>query len=168
MFKFKYKTPSQFDDIVLTSDGDVLTGLRFDNDKNRQKELASYKTQFLPIFKETVLWLDEYFSGKMPSFTPKDKIENLTPFRKIVVDIMNAISIGDTKTYGEIANEIAKMKGIKKMSAQAVGGAVGFNPICIIVPCHRVVGNNGKLVGYGGGVNNKKNLLILEKQFKSI
>ena len=89
-------------------------------------------------------------------------MENLTPFRKEVSEIMCQIPFGKTVTYGEIAAAIAKKHGIEKMSAQAVGGAVGWNPIGIIVPCHRVVGANGSLTGYGGGLHNKIALLRLE------
>ncbi len=117
----------------------------------------------MPIFDKTIKWLDIYFSGQEPDFTPEYKIENLTPFRKQVIDIMNKIPYGKTITYNDIAKKIAKSKGIEKMSAQAVGGAVGWNPICIIIPCHRVVGTNGSLVGYGGGINNKIKLLEIEK-----
>lgn len=117
----------------------------------------------MPIFDKTSKWLDTYFSVQEPDFTPEYKIENLTPFRKQVIDIMNKIPYGKTITYNDIAKEIAKSKGIEKMSAQAVGGAVGWNPICIIIPCHRVVGTNGSLVGYGGGINNKIKLLEIEK-----
>ena len=95
-------------------------------------------------------------------FTPKFKIENLTPFRSQVVKEMCKIPYGKTATYSDIAKEIALRNGISKMSAQAVGGAVGWNPICIIVPCHRVVGANKSLTGYGGGIRNKIALLKLE------
>lgn len=117
----------------------------------------------MPIFDKTIKWLDIYFSGQEPDFTLEYRIENLTPFRKQVIDIMNKIPYGKTITYNDIAKKIAKSKGIEKMSAQAVGGAVGWNPICIIIPCHRVVGTNGALVGYGGGINNKIKLLEIEK-----
>ena len=90
-------------------------------------------------------------------------MENLTPFRQQVIDIMNKIPYGKVTTYHNIAAEIAKIRGLEKMSAQAVGGAVGWNPICIVIPCHRVVGTNGSLVGYGGGIQNKVRLLELEK-----
>ena len=86
-----------------------------------------------------------------------------TPFRKAVCEIMLTIPFGQTMTYGEIADIIAKQRGIAKMSAQAVGGAVGHNPISIIIPCHRVVGANGNLTGYGGGIEKKIQLLTLEK-----
>ena len=103
-----------------------------------------------------------YFSGKIPDFTPKYKIDDISPFRRRVIDIMNRIPYGKTVAYNDIAKEIAQERGLEKMSAQAVGGAVGANPICIIVPCHRVVGTNGSLTGYGGGIKNKVRLLELE------
>lgn len=112
-----------------------------------------------PIFEETCKWLDTYFSGKEPDFTPKYKVNNLTDFRKEVIEIMNTIPFGETITYNDIAKIIAKRHGIKRMSAQAVGGAVGWNPICIIIPCHRVIGANRALTGYGGGIKNKLSLL---------
>lgn len=158
-----YKTPNGFDDITLISDGEFLTGLYFKNSKDAKKHNIEPTKQDLPIFCETKKWLDKYFEGKNPNFIPKYKFINATPFRNEVYSILETIPYGKTITYGEIADTIAKNKGIKKMSAQAVGGAVGANPICLIVPCHRVIGKNGKLVGYGGGLNNKESLLKLEK-----
>lgn len=117
----------------------------------------------MSIFKETSAWLDLYFKGKIPNFTPKYKIDNLTPFRQEVIDIMKNIPYGKTITYNDIAKSIAQKRNISKMSSQAVGGAVGWNPICITIPCHRVVGTNGNLTGYGGGLNNKIELLKIEK-----
>ena len=116
----------------------------------------------LPVFDETIKWLDIYFGGKEPNFTPKISITG-TPFKKAVAKIMLTIPYGKTMTYGEIAQKIAKQKGIEKMSAQAVGGAVGHNSILIIIPCHRVVGTNGSLTGYAGGIDRKIELLKLEK-----
>lgn len=162
VFIKKYKTPNQLDDIIMSSDGELLTGLWFENSKDSNKHMDNYIEKELPIFKETAKWLDIYFSGKNPDYIPKYKINNLTPFRKKVIEIMNKIPYGKVITYNDIAKEIAKEKGITKMSAQAVGGAVGWNPICIIVPCHRVVGTNGSLTGYGGGMSNKVELLKLE------
>ena len=111
---------------------------------------------------ETAHWLDIYFSGKSPDFTPALSMET-TPFRKAVWKIMLTIPYGRTMTYGKIANRIAKQKGLPNMSAQAVGGAVGHNSISLIVPCHRVVGTNGSLTGYSGGIDKKVKLLTLEK-----
>ena len=149
--------------IYMRSDGEYLTGLWFAGSKDSQKHSKDYTEKNLPIFEETKKWLDIYFSGKNPHFTPKYKINNLTPFRKLVIDIMNKIPYGEVTTYKKIAQEIATIKKIKKMSSQAVGGAVGSNPICIIIPCHRVVGTNGDLTGYGGGISNKIKLLELEQ-----
>ena len=156
----RYKTPGAFDDIILKSDGDVLTALLFDGSKDAV--LQGCEERDLPVFDETYRWLDIYFSGKQPDFIPDYRIENLTPFRKEVSEIMTEIPFGQTVSYGEIAARIANRHGVAKMSAQAVGGAVGWNPICIIVPCHRVVGSNGSLTGYGGGMKNKIALLRLE------
>ena len=161
-YKWKYKTPKGYTDIIMHSDGESLTGLYFEGSKDLLKHEKNCKEENLPIFQETSKWLDIYFMGKDPEFTPKYKINNLTNFRKEVIDIMNTIPFGKTLTYNDIAKMIAKRHGIEKMSAQAVGGAVGWNPICIIIPCHRVIGTNRALTGYGGGIKNKKALLIHE------
>lgn len=166
VYKCLYKTPKEFDNMMI-SDGKFLTGLFFVGSKDEHKFSANAKEKELPIFDETKKWLDIYFSGEEPKFTPKYKLENISEFRKSVTDIMNEVPYGETMTYGEIAQRIAAQKGIKRMSAQAVGGAVGANPICIIIPCHRVMGANGNITGYGGGVKNKIALLKLENK-KSI
>lgn len=146
----------------MTSDGEYLTGLWFDGSKDYKKHYTECEYKKLKIFDETSKWLDIYFDGNIPDFTPKIKIE-CTNFRKQVIDIMKKIPYGKTITYNDIAKEIAKNNHIEKMSAQAVGGSVGWNPVCIIIPCHRVVGSNGNLTGYGGGMNNKIELLKIEK-----
>lgn len=148
--------------IYMQSDGGYLTGLWFDGSRDSNKHICDFEEKELPIFKETSNWLDIYFSGKNPDFIPKYKIENNTKFRNQVIEIMNKIQYGEVITYNDIAKKIAISNGIEKMSAQAVGGAVGWNPICIIIPCHRVVGTNGSLTGYGGGIKNKIELLKLE------
>ena len=163
IYKLLYKTPSEFDDILMNSDGKYLTGLYFIGSKDENKQIVNCKEKELPIFKETRKWLDIYFSGKNPDFTPKYKINNLTPFRQECVDIMNTIPFGKKITYNDISRKIAEGRGIKRMSSQAVGGAVGWNPICIIIPCHRVIGANGKLTGYAGGIKKKIALLECEK-----
>lgn len=162
IYKRFYKTPDGFDDILMNSDGEFLTGLWFAASRDASKHIVNCEERELPVFKETCEWLDIYFSGKAPDFTPKYKINNLTQFREEVINIMNTIPFGCTLTYNDIAKIIAEKRGLKKMSAQAVGGAVGWNPICIIVPCHRVVGSNGSMTGYGGGIKNKTALLKLE------
>ncbi|MBO7594853.1 MAG: methylated-DNA--[protein]-cysteine S-methyltransferase [Salinivirgaceae bacterium] len=152
-----YTTPAAFDNLLLTSDGEVLTGVHFVKSGNAEKS-----SDTLPVFKDVSHWLDIYFSGREPDFTPDFRIDNATPFRKDVLEFLQEIPFGKTVTYGDIAAQIAKKHGIEKMSAQAVGGAVGWNPIGIIIPCHRVVGVGNKLVGYGGGIENKMALLKLE------
>lgn len=163
IYKWVYKTPDDFDDMLISSDGKYLTGLWFIGSRDDSKHTTECEEKNLPIFKETSKWLDIYFSGKNPDFTPKYKIKNLTLFRKEVLDIMKSIPFGSTLTYNDIANIIATSRGLKRMSAQAVGGAVGWNPICIIIPCHRVVGKSGSLTGYGGGLKNKVALLTHEQ-----
>ena len=165
--KCKYKTPHGFDDMWMNSDGEMLTGLWFEGSHGQSKHRLDCEERDLPVFRETRRWLDIYFSGRQPDFTPRYRMDNLTPFRREVVDAMRAIPFGATTTYGDIAAALAKKHGIAKMSAQAVGGAVGWNPICIIVPCHRVVGAGQSLVGYGGGIRNKAGLLSLEGRSSS-
>ena len=163
IYKSRYQTPDEFSNILMISDGEFLTGLWFEGSRDTAKHEVDCEEKELTIFSETKKWLDIYFSGKEPDFIPKYKINNLTPFRKEVIDIMLTISFGETITYNDISKIIARNRGIKRMSSQAVGGAVGWNPICIIIPCHRVVGTNGSLTGYGGGIKNKLALLSLEK-----
>lgn len=161
-YKYVYETPGNFSNMIMNSDGEYLTGLWFENSRDSSKHIIDCEEKNLEVFTETKKWLDTYFSGKKPNFTPKYKIEKLTPFRKEVIDIMNSIEYGNVVTYNDISKIIAEKRGMKRMSSQAVGGAVGWNPICIIIPCHRVVGTSGSLTGYGGGINNKIELLKLE------
>lgn len=158
---YRYCTPDGFDDLLLRSDGKTLTGLWFEGSRTGDGEVkcVSKKT---PELRDTCRWLDIYFSGRQPEFTPDYRIENPTPFRKQVLELICRIPYGRTATYGEIAAAVAQANGMTKMSAQAIGGAVGWNPIGIIVPCHRVIGANGNLTGYGGGMRNKTALLKLE------
>lgn len=162
VFLQKYRTPVGFSDLIMTSDGAVLTGLWFDGPQDESKHRQNGNVRDLPVFCETRRWLDIYFSGHQPDFIPPYRIDGLTPFRQDVVDAMLAIPFGETTTYGDIATTIARERSLARMSAQAVGQAVGWNPLCIIVPCHRVVGATGNLVGYGGGIRNKIALLAHE------
>lgn len=153
--------------ITLASDGKALTGLWFDGQKYFAATLReNYEEKTLPVFSEAERWLDLYFSGRIPDFTPALKVRAASSFRQAVWDILLTIPYGQTMTYREIANLIAKQKGIARMSAQAVGGAVGHNPITLIIPCHRVVGANGSLTGYAGGTDRKMKLLRLEQTGK--
>ena len=148
--------------ITIASDGAALTGLWFDGQKYFADTLADeYNEEELSVFDRTRAWLDIYFSGRDPGFTPPLSMRT-TPFRRRVWEIMLEIPFGKTMTYGEIAAKIASEKGIGSMSAQAVGGAVGHNSISLIIPCHRVVGTNGSLTGYAGGIEKKIALLKLE------
>jgi methylated-DNA-[protein]-cysteine S-methyltransferase len=149
--------------ITLASNGKALTGLWFDGQKYFGYTLAqAHEERSLPIFEQTAQWLDIYFGGGVPDFTPKLKLK-ATGFRKAVWDILLTIPYGQTTTYGKIAQALEKQRGLERMSAQAVGGAVGHNPISLIVPCHRVVGTNGSLTGYAGGLERKAKLLAMEK-----
>ena len=160
-YVYHYKSP--LGNITLASDGLSITGLWFDGQKFFADSLdKNNEIKFLPIFNETIKWLDIYFSGKAPNFTPKIKMKT-TDFRKAVWEIMLTIPYGQTMTYGEIANIISRQKGLSRMSAQAVGGAVAHNSISLIIPCHRVIGTNGNLTGYAGGIDKKIKLLTLEK-----
>ena len=148
--------------ITLASDDNALIGLWFDGQKYFADVLdTDHEEKELPIFEQTKKWLDIYFSGKSPNFTPPLNMKT-TDFRKAVWEVMLTISYGKTMTYGEIAEQIAKKKGIRKMSAQAVGGAVGHNAISLIIPCHRVIGADGSLTGYAGGIQKKVKLLEME------
>lgn len=158
---YVYHYSSPLGGITLSGDGQELTGLWFDGQKYFGK-VQGYEEKALPVFEETVRWLDLYFSGNVPDFTPPLRMET-TPFRKAVWEILLTIPYGKTITYGEIAGKIAAQRGVAHMSAQAVGGAVGHNCISLIIPCHRVVGANGSLTGYAGGLAKKVKLLTLEK-----
>ena len=144
--------------ITLASDGEHLTGLWFDGQAHFAETLApEFHEASLPVFDQTARWLDVYFSGHAPNFTPPLRMRT-TAFRRRVWEILLTIPYGQTATYGEIA---ARM-GLSPACARAVGGAIGHNAISIIIPCHRVVGANGCLTGYAGGVERKVALLRLE------
>lgn len=152
----RYDSP--LGDILLTADEIGLTGLWLDGQKYFARDLSAERVEReVPILAEAKRWLDIYFTGREPDFLPP-----LHPigsaFRQAVWKILLQIPYGRTTTYGEIARQLAK----PRMSAQAVGGAVGHNEIAIIIPCHRVVGTNGSLTGYAGGIAIKERLLRLE------
>lgn len=149
--------------ILLAADEAGVTGVWFDGEKYFAAGLpAEHRAQETPVLTEAKRWLDLYFSGTEPDFLPP-----LHPvgsaFRQAVWEILLQIPYGKTTTYGEIARQLAKKQGLAKMSAQAVGGAVGHNKISLLIPCHRVVGTNGSLTGYAGGIDKKKKLLELEQ-----
>lgn len=148
--------------ITLACDGDALTGLWFDGQKFFP-DRPVYDAEELPVFAETDRWLDIYFSGRDPGFIPQIHMRG-TPFRKAAWEALLKIPYGRTATYGEIADRVAERMGLPRMSAQAVGGAVGHNAISLIIPCHRVIGKDGSLTGYAGGTELKGRLLKMEKR----
>ena len=149
--------------ITLASDGEAIIGLWFDGQKHFADTLEHENTEKeMPVFYMAERWLDQYFSGREPDFTPPLSMRT-TAFRRAVWEIMLDIPYGKTMTYGEIAERIAEIKGFMRMSARAVGGAVGHNAISLIIPCHRVVGSDGNFTGYAGGIGRKVKLLELEK-----
>lgn len=148
--------------MTLASDGNALTGLWFDGQKYFGSTLPKeHCPGELPVFEQTIRWLNIYFSGKAPAFIPPLHVPT-TRFRKSVWDILLTVPFGSTITYGEIAKTIAKQTGRPHLSPQAVGGAVGHNAISIIIPCHRVLGADGRLTGYAGGIEKKAKLLSFE------
>lgn len=154
---------SPLGDILLAADDRGLTGLWFEGAKYFAAGLGpECEEKDIPVLQQTRRWLDIYFSGCEPDFMPPLHARG-SVFRTEVWKILCQIPYGKTMTYGEIAGEIAKQKGLNRMSAQAVGGAVGHNPVSILIPCHRVVGSSGSLIGYAGGIDKKLKLLQLEK-----
>ena len=161
MFESRIQTP--LGEVRLRSDGKSLTGLWFVGQVNDAKEHSDIEIKDdLLIFGQVETWLESYFSGKQTPITiplqPKG-----TNFQERVWQMLQEISYGETMTYGEIAQRIAKEKCVATYSAQAVGQAVGKNPISILIPCHRVLGKNGALTGYAGGVHRKEQLLRIER-----
>ncbi len=149
--------------ILLAADDIGLTGVWFEGQKYFPLHLdKESQEKEIPLFQKAKQWLDIYFSGKDPGF-PVPLHFTGTDFQKEVWEILCTIPYGQTTTYGQIAKQLAQKRGLSHMSAQAVGGAVGHNEISILVPCHRVVGTNGSLTGYAGGLEKKIQLLRLEK-----
>ena len=153
---------SPLGELTLCCDGQHLTSLFFSGQKYADKYLSPYAEQgSFPVLEETKCWLDTYFLGKQPTALPPVNPKG-TDFQKCVWDLLSRIPYGETTTYGALAAEVARRLGKEKMSAQAVGGAVGRNPISILIPCHRVIGADGSLTGYAGGIDKKEALLKIE------
>ena len=149
--------------ILLAADHAGLTGLWFEGQKYFARSLdREHEEKEIPLFAKTKQWLNIYFSGIEPDFAVPLHFTG-TAFQNEVWEILLTIPYGQTTTYGKIAKQIAAGKGLPHMSAQTIGSAVGHNQISILVPCHRVVGSNGSLTGYAGGVDKKMKLLQLEK-----
>lgn len=155
---YSTKYDSSLGELLLFSDGTALTGLYFSGYWPDCETIP----EKLPVFDHVRAWLDAYFRGEDPkvafALAPKG-----TPFQKIVWEILLTIPKGQTRSYGDIAREMALRTGKEKMSSQAVGQAVGRNPISIIIPCHRVVGARGQLTGYASGLDRKLWLLNHEE-----
>ena len=149
--------------ILLAADGIGLRGLWFDGQKYLARDLPAERIgQDTPALAEARRWLDIYFAGSQPDFLPPLHPAGST-FQQAVWALLLQIPYGQTVTYGELARQLAEKQGRPRMSAQAVGGAVGHNKISIIIPCHRVVGTGGSLTGYAGGIDRKVKLLALEQ-----
>lgn len=163
---YKYTYESPLGTMIMLGTLSYLTDLFFVDESHAPSyDDAEYIEQLTGPFEVTIMWLDQYFNGKKPFITPPIQLEG-TEFRKSVWAVLQTIPYGATTTYGDIGKEIAKHQGKETMSAQAVGGAVGHNPISIIIPCHRVIARNGKLTGYAGGLDRKKYMLDLEAKHK--
>lgn len=148
--------------ITLAATNDRLCGLWFDGQKYFGSTLREEtEEKEIPVLCQTRHWLDIYFSGKEPGFLPPFRLDG-TPFQQTVWNILSSIPYGKTQTYKEMATETARRLGRPHMAAQAVGNAIGHNPISILIPCHRVVGTNGSLTGYAGGTERKLALLQIE------
>lgn len=154
-YTYNYSSPAG--EILLAANDNGLTGLWFYGAKYFAADLEDARTEKLtPVLRQTLRWLDTYFSGSEPDFMPPLELHG-SDFRRRVWAELAKIPYSETVTYGEIAKKL----GVK--SAQAVGGAVGHNPVSIIVPCHRVLGADGSLTGYAGGTDKKARLLELER-----
>ncbi|MDR2049778.1 MAG: methylated-DNA--[protein]-cysteine S-methyltransferase [Treponema sp.] len=148
--------------LTVSSDGKNISGLWIEGQKYFAKTLEKdVLEENLPVFKNVREWLAVYFSGKNPGFMPPLAPKG-SPFQKSVWNILCKIPYGQTMTYGEIAKHLERENKGKHTSARAVGGAVGHNPISILIPCHRVIGKTGDLTGYAGGIDIKIKLLESE------
>lgn len=159
-----YSTPEGFDDIALVSCGDRLTYLGFVTSALSFQD--SNEGECSEVLRDTVAWLDAYFAGIVTATLPLLSWQDVSPFTQEVLRVVQRVGWGDRCTYGELARLVAAERGVARMSAQAVGHALHQNPFCIIIPCHRVVGSNGALVGYRYGLANKERLLQWEQSIK--
>lgn len=149
--------------ITLAAEDDALTGLWFDGQKYFGGPPGGPGTRrWFPVFGEACRWLDSYFDGRDPGFTPPLSLRG-TPFRREVWEALRTVPFGQTCSYGALARRIAARSGHAPAPARAVGGAVGHNPVSLIIPCHRIIGSDGSLTGYAGGLERKLRLLQLER-----
>ncbi|MCM1338673.1 MAG: methylated-DNA--[protein]-cysteine S-methyltransferase [Muribaculaceae bacterium] len=159
LYKTCYNSPVGC--LTLASDGESLVGLWIEGQKYFAdiKDVDFLQNDELEIFEQVKSWLDRYFAGEQPEIAELPLSPRGNLFRQSVWNILKTIPYGEVMSYCDIAKKVAEARGIKSMSAQAVGGAVGHNPISIIIPCHRVIGKNGSLTGYAGGLEIKEKLL---------
>lgn len=161
--EYIYEYNSPIGRLTMSSDGECLTGLWVENQKYFKSTLGSEtEVKQLSVFDDVIAYLDSYFKGEKPEINFKLKPKG-SDFRQKIWQMLLEILYGETTTYGKIAKALEAETG-KRVSAQAVGGAIGHNPILIIVPCHRVVGSDGSLTGYAGGIDKKQYLLDLENK----
>ena len=158
IYQWLYQTPPEFDNFLLESDGHFLIGAHF-TAATDLADAAYLATPPQPLVR-AILWLDRYFSGRHPGPLPPYRLSGATPFRQAVSHQLCQIPWGQTTTYGDLARAIAPRP--HKAAPRAVGNAVGWNPLCIFIPCHRVVAAHGRLGGYSGGLANKLALLAHE------
>lgn len=153
---------SPLGELLLAAEGGALTGAWFTGQKYFARTLAADRAEgSLPVMDRARHWLDAYFSGRDPGPTPL-LLPAGTPFQREVWELLSAVPYGETTTYGGLARTLAQRRGLDRFSAQAVGGAAGRNPISLFIPCHRVLGADGSLTGYAGGMDKKRALLALE------
>lgn len=159
----RYRSP--LGPLALAAEDGALVGLWFEGQRHFPASLAAtiLPVCALPVFRQAAAWLDAYFGGRLPGPVPPVRFEG-TPFRRQVWEVLARIPYGSTATYKDVAQEVARLQGRASLAAQAVGGAVGHNPLCLLVPCHRVVGADGSLTGYAGGTGRKRWLLALEER----
>lgn len=161
LYKMYYNSP--VGRLLLVSDNESLIGLWIEGQKFYLYGITEVLVQKdTEILKKTKLWLDKYFSGEKKSPFDLSISPRGSNFRQVVWNILCKIPYGKTITYGEIAKIVANKMGRQSMSSQAIGNAIGHNPISIIIPCHRVIGKDGNLTGYAGGLDRKIQLLRLE------
>ncbi len=161
IYSARYHSP--VGDILLAGEGDSLTGLWLEGKRYHDSMPTDMEERAdMPILQQASRWLDRYFAGEKPGIEALSLSPKGSQFRQAVWKLLCKIPYGKVTTYGALAKEIARQRGLDRMSAQAIGGAGGHNPISIIIPCHRVVGTDGSLTGYGGGIDKKIKLLTHE------
>lgn len=154
--------------LILLAKAQDLVGVWFAGQKHEgaHYNLTAVSTGEIPVLKQTYQWLDRYFAGQQPAISELSLAPQATTFQRQVYQVLTEIPYGQTMSYQAIVDQLTQQNGCPTGSARAVGGAVGHNPISIIIPCHRVVGSDGSLTGYAGGLERKKALLAFESQSK--